>query len=204
MSTPANSNNLKDSNRKQSIVFYADWFEIIEQLPLEKRYDAFRAIGEYAMDSVETTDPQLVVFMAFVKRQIDRDNDRYSEVREHNHANGKKGGRPRRNSEDEAAVEKALGAAVEKAPGGAVEKSAKEDDCRRIVDLFNDTIEAGGVRIPRVSLLTSRRCKAINHDKTENYDNIRLKCRAAPRGSRYTADSIRSGCGRSLGAAPTI
>lgn len=133
------------AGKKESMVFYADWFEIVEQLPREKRYDAFKAIGAYAMEGRETSDPQLAVFMAFVKRQIDRDSQRYASISERNRANGLKGGRPRKNPQPEPA------------------KDEEEEcaDCQKIIDRFNETMDACGAKIPRVSRLTDRRRKAI-------------------------------------------
>lgn len=76
--------------KRESVVFYKDFFEAIRQQEPEKRLQAYEAIFEYAFygEETEIEDPTVNTIFTLVKPQIDENNERY--------LNGCKGGRPRK------------------------------------------------------------------------------------------------------------
>ena len=77
---------------KDGFVFYASWWEAIKNLQREMQGDVLTAIIEYGLygETTESPKPIASAMLAMVKPQIDANNQRYE--------NGKKGGRPKPNN----------------------------------------------------------------------------------------------------------
>ena len=75
---------------KKGYVMYRSFIKSIRNLPAEDFKECVLAISDYALDGIEYTGKNGVVymFMELVKPQIDANNSRYE--------NGKKGGRPKK------------------------------------------------------------------------------------------------------------
>ena len=78
---------------RDSAVFYGSWKKAVDRLGDGKRGKAFEIILDYALDGKEpeTDDPVLLMVFDMVRVQIDVNNRRYE--------NGKKGGRPKNQTE---------------------------------------------------------------------------------------------------------
>lgn len=85
---------------RDGFVFYASWLEAIKNLPREIQGEVLTAIIEYGLygETTETPKPITSAMLAMVKPQIDVNNKRYE--------NGKKGGRPRENNNQEGTKQK--------------------------------------------------------------------------------------------------
>lgn len=76
--------------KRDSFVIYRSHIEALLKLPPELCKECFRALSEYALDGSEYagSEPIAQMFYTMAKPQVDANNRRY--------ANGKKGGRPRK------------------------------------------------------------------------------------------------------------
>ena len=91
-------------NEINSVVFLRSYKESFKYLPLEQQAIMYNIIFDYALDGIEPTldesDPYSCVRMALfttIKPNIDASNNRYMNCK----ANGKKGGRPSKNQNQE-------------------------------------------------------------------------------------------------------
>lgn len=78
---------------KDSFVFYRSFYEAINDLPIENQVNLYKAICELSLNdnNLELQGIENTIFK-LIKPQIQANNDRYE--------NGKKGGRPKKNSEE--------------------------------------------------------------------------------------------------------
>ena len=86
---------------RESMIFYASWWESIKELPANVRNEVLNTIVEYGIEGVMTSEQGQMTkaIMALIKPQIDANNQKYE--------NGCKGGeygvlggRPRKNPKE--------------------------------------------------------------------------------------------------------
>jgi hypothetical protein len=88
--------------KKKGCIIYADLIHTVRKLPKEARADLLMAILEYINGETPIIS-DILVDLVFepVRRQIDRDVEKYEDKSRKNSENGKKGGRPRKANESE-------------------------------------------------------------------------------------------------------
>lgn len=62
------------------LVFHADWFDIIEDLPQEQQLEAYRAIMLYAFKGEKSSHPIAMAATALMRRFIDADRSKYADI----------------------------------------------------------------------------------------------------------------------------
>ena len=93
--------------KKETFLFYADWLNVIRDLPSEVQLEVYQAIAEYAIyDNLIELKPLAKVAFGFVKQTIDRDTQKYISIKEKRKEAGAKGGRPLKINEIEESKEK--------------------------------------------------------------------------------------------------
>ena len=93
--------------KKETFLFYADWLNVIRDLPSEVQLEVYQAIAEYAIyGNLIELKPLAKVAFGFVKQTIDRDTQKYISISEKRSEAGKKGGRRLKNNELEESNEK--------------------------------------------------------------------------------------------------
>ena len=93
--------------KKETFLFYADWLNVIRDLPSEVQLEVYQAIAEYAIyDNLIELKPLAKVAFGFIKQTIDRDTQKYISISEKRSEAGKRGGRPLKNNELEEINEK--------------------------------------------------------------------------------------------------
>lgn len=93
--------------KKETFLFYADWLNVIRDLPSEVQLEVYQAISEYAIyDNLIELKPLAKVAFGFIKQTIDRDTKKYISISEKRSEAGKRGGRPLKNNELEESNEK--------------------------------------------------------------------------------------------------
>ena len=93
--------------KKETFLFYADWLNVIRDLPSEVQLEVYQAIAEYAIyGNLIELKPLAKVAFVFVKQTIDRDTQKYISISEKRSEAGKRGGRPLKNNELEESNEK--------------------------------------------------------------------------------------------------
>ena len=93
--------------KKETFLFYADWLNVIRDLPSEVQLEVYQAIAEYAIyDNLIELKPLAKVAFGFIKQTIDRDTQKYISISEKRSEAGKRGGRPLKNNELEESNEK--------------------------------------------------------------------------------------------------
>ena len=86
--------------KKETFLFYADWLNVIRDLPSEVQLEVYQAIAEYAIyGNLIELKPLAKVAFGFVKQTIDRDTQKYISISEKRSEAGKRGGRPLKNNE---------------------------------------------------------------------------------------------------------
>ena len=86
--------------KKETFLFYADWLNVIRDLPSEVQLKVYQAISEYAIyDNLIELKPLAKVAFGFIKQTIDRDTKKYISISEKRSEAGKRGGRPLKNNE---------------------------------------------------------------------------------------------------------
>ena len=87
---------------KGSFVFYTEYREHLSMLPLEQVGELMIALIDY-QETGEVPDlpkgSALAMCFSFIKARMDKDNSKYEEKCERNRSNGKKGGRPTKETE---------------------------------------------------------------------------------------------------------
>lgn len=91
---------------KDNLIFYRDWWDMIKTLPAEQQAAIYNAVMEYAFTGREPDDQLISLVTNLMRRQIDRDRERYDRRCESRRANGAKGGRPRQSAETDTDTEK--------------------------------------------------------------------------------------------------
>lgn len=85
----------------ENFVFYKTWYEIIEDEPQEVQWEIIYAVMEYAFkDNLVELKPKSKMAFKFIKRDIDRAKESYSQFIDKQRENGKKGGRPPKTQEN--------------------------------------------------------------------------------------------------------
>ena len=93
--------------KKETFLFYADWLNVIRDLPSEVQLEVYQAITEYAIyGNLIELKPLAKVAFGFVKQTIDRDTQKYISISEKRSEAGKRGGRPLKDNELEESNEK--------------------------------------------------------------------------------------------------
>ena len=93
--------------KKETFLFYADWLNVIRDLPSEVQLEVYQAIAEYAIyDNLIELKPLAKVAFGFIKQTIDRDTQKYISISEKRSEAGKKGGRRLKNNELDESNEK--------------------------------------------------------------------------------------------------
>ena len=93
--------------KKETFLFYADWLNVIRDLPSEVQLEVYQAIAEYAIyDNLIELKPLAKVAFGFIKQTIDRDTKKYISISEKRSEAGKRGGRPLKNNELQESNEK--------------------------------------------------------------------------------------------------
>ena len=86
--------------KKETFLFYADWLNVIRDLPSEVQLEVYQAIAEYAIyDNLIELKPLAKVAFGFIKQTIDRDTQKYISISEKRSEAGKRGGRPLKNNQ---------------------------------------------------------------------------------------------------------
>lgn len=84
-----------------SFVLYTDYIDQVELLSMEQRGCLLSAIMCYAADKeLPEMDGMVTMAFSFIRKQIDRDNEKYQEKVEKCREAGKLGGRPKKNPEE--------------------------------------------------------------------------------------------------------
>ena len=114
---------------KKSFLLYADIISTVEQLPNEKAGELFKMILEYVNDKNPIAE-DLLIKIAFepIKQQLKRDLNKYNGLVERARKNGLKGGRPKKEINQE----------EPKKPSGLIENQEKPVNVNVTV---NDTVK---------------------------------------------------------------
>ena len=110
--------------KNSGAILYFEYAEHFDLLSREDRGDLVTAMLEYGMSGVVTTELSTCARMAFsfIKKQMDRDAEKYKEKCKKNSENGSRGGRPKKDDP----AEKANGFSEdEKKPNGFSENPTK-------------------------------------------------------------------------------
>ena len=93
--------------KRETFLFYADWLNVIRDLPSEVQLEIYQAITEYAINgNLIELKPLAKVAFGCVKQTIDRDTQKYISISEKRSEAGKRGGRPLKDNELEESNEK--------------------------------------------------------------------------------------------------
>ena len=84
-------------NKKKSFIAYLDWAEFLDDLTAEETGLLFKALFQYAADGTEPSFKGILrpVFR-MMKNCLDRDGEKWEEIRLKRSEAGAKGGRPRK------------------------------------------------------------------------------------------------------------
>lgn len=82
---------------KDNFIFYRQWWESIRELDPEQQSRVYDALMRFAFEGIEPTDTIARAVTSLMRSMIKRDIEKYERVCERNRANGKNGGRPRKN-----------------------------------------------------------------------------------------------------------
>lgn len=146
--------------QRKSFVFYESWWEAIKNLPRDVQGDVLTAIVEYGLSGVTTGQlkPITKAMLAIVKPQIDANNQRFE--------NGKQGGRPKAESNQNETKEKPTKNQneTEAEPTNVICKNENVNEkkiypYRDIVDRWNAVCGSAGMA--KVLSLTEKRKKKI-------------------------------------------
>ena len=81
---------------KKSFLIYHDNWELFESMSNDEAGQLFKALMRYSSNSeIIELPPQLKYVFVLIKKQMDRDLEKYNSICERNQLNGLKGGRPR-------------------------------------------------------------------------------------------------------------
>ena len=72
---------------RNTVIFYKDWYEAINEFSPDERLKAYDAIMQYAFDDIVPSDKFIKAATALIRSTIDRDNDKYEEKCERNRRN---------------------------------------------------------------------------------------------------------------------
>jgi uncharacterized phage protein (TIGR02220 family) len=81
---------------KKGFIIYKDSYETIQKLTINEKAELLTAMFDYSvMGKTEKLTRSVDLVFSFMKRQFDRDNQKYDKICERNRENGLKGGRPK-------------------------------------------------------------------------------------------------------------
>ena len=89
-----------DNFKLESFVIYNSFYKPISRLTDEQLGRIFRALFRYNIGEEQQIDADIEMAFEFFKNQIERDRKRYQKRVEANRVNGKKGGRPKKETEE--------------------------------------------------------------------------------------------------------
>lgn len=72
---------------RNTVIFYKDWYEAINEFAPDERLKAYDAIMQYAFDDTVPGDKFIKAATALMRSTIDRDNNKYEEKCERNRRN---------------------------------------------------------------------------------------------------------------------
>lgn len=82
--------------KRDSYIFYRNWWEIFRKLPDELRLEVYDNIMQYAFDNILGEVSVIAEgFVGMAKPLLDKDRAKYEAICERNKNNGRKGGRPK-------------------------------------------------------------------------------------------------------------
>ena len=117
---------------KNGFVLYADYIEQVEMLEAEQAKALFLAVLKYASgEELPEMDLPTRLAFSFIRKQIDRENEKYQKTVEARKEAGAKGGRPKKQTEQEEA--KGFSEKQEKAKkaNGFSEKQIKAEESKK-------------------------------------------------------------------------
>lgn len=83
-------------DNKKSFILFTDVYESITELSLEEKGQLLDAIYSYAIHKKTTSlSPVAKMAFTFIKREMDRNKEKWEQIRQRNVENGRKGGRPK-------------------------------------------------------------------------------------------------------------
>jgi len=91
------------ANNKQSFIFYTDWYEILQVLSYEQLGKLLMGILEYQRDGTIFDfgeDKNVKCFFDYLMIFFKKDKEKYDNICKRNVENGKKGGRPKKEKEN--------------------------------------------------------------------------------------------------------
>ena len=95
----------KKIESKKSFIFYIDWWDILQQFNDTEKWELINALIQYVagvdVSNIWGDRRDMAVAFLTLKRAVDRDTKKWEERAERSRENGKKGGRPPKESEDE-------------------------------------------------------------------------------------------------------
>ena len=142
--------------KKETFLFYADWLNVIRDLPSEVQLEVYQAIAEYAIyGNLIELKPLAKVAFGFVKQTIDRDTQKYISISEKRSEAGKKGGRRLKDNE--------LGESNEKQKKQLLSEKSKKSNCS-----LNDN---DNVNDNDISFLEKKKQKSASVDFDEEEKN---------------------------------
>lgn len=92
----------RTSDDKKAFYLYNDYIDHVKLMSDEDAGKLFKAILEYENDlEVQELSGVAAMAFSFIKNQLDRDSNKYEEICRKNRENGMKGGRPRKNTQEQ-------------------------------------------------------------------------------------------------------
>lgn len=77
---------------KKRIVFYEEWYEVIDGLPEKEKLEAYEAVFRYAFYGIVPENRVINAITALMRVQVDRDKDKWEETQKKRSIAGKIGG----------------------------------------------------------------------------------------------------------------
>lgn len=97
-------------NKRESYIFYRNWWESFRNLPNDLRLEIYDGIMQYAFEG-ENNELSIVAegFVNIARPLLDKDRAKYESICERNKLNGSKGGRPKTQTKPRETQENPLG-----------------------------------------------------------------------------------------------
>ncbi len=165
---------------KKSFVFYESWYEVLEDERQEVQWEVIRAVMEYVFnDNLVELKPNAKMAFKFIKKDIDRDLEKYRQKCEKNRQNARKGGAPIGNANAKKTTERLKNNRTEK------KQPYNDDDDDDYNDNDNDffkkeTNTGGGLSDDEVF-------KILEGEETGNDPDESKRKKVAPKKEKVTA-----------------